>query len=236
MVPPALQIAENVGPAGMNISGTSHRGFDNVVWGRYNNEMEASMYAIIKMGGRQYTVSPGQSIEVESLAADVGETLEIDQVLLVGDDGQILVGKPTVLGAVVRATVVDHVRGRRRTTFKFRGGNRYHVKRGHRQGYTRLVVEDIVRGGARKKKRAAPRKAKKTPKPARAKKAAASPDISIEALDLPTRVLGSLKEAGLQTVGDLLERDEEELLSIKGFGAKSLEQVRAALKDKGFAK
>jgi large subunit ribosomal protein L21 len=197
--------------------------------------MEGGMYAIIRVGGRQFKVSPGESIQVERLAAGIGETVELGHVLLIVDDGQTVVGQPTVPKAVVQAKVVDHVRGPKSTIFKFLGGNRYPLKRGHRQGYTRLLVEEILREGARKK-RAAAAKPKKTAKPPSAVESVSSPDVSVEALGLPARVQSALGEAGLQTVGDLLGKEEGELLAIRGIGAKAVEQIRAALKDKGFIK
>lgn len=203
------------------------------------------MYAIIQTGGKQYRVSPGQRIEVESLSATVGETVEIGDVLLLASEGEVLVGQPTVPGVSVRATVVEEGRGQRVTVFKFRGGNRYQRKLGHRQNYTTLLIEDILRGVSKKKRPApakaveekpVPAKAAEEKKPAPAKKAAGAPAATIEELGLPSRIVGALKAAGLETVEDLLGRDEEELLDIRGFGAKSLEQVRATLKEKGFIK
>ena len=91
------------------------------------------MYAIIETGGKQYRVSPGESVEVESLSGEIGDSLEIESVLLLANDGDVLVGKPTVAGAAVRATVVEQGRGGKVTVFKFRGGNRYQRKQGHRQ-------------------------------------------------------------------------------------------------------
>jgi large subunit ribosomal protein L21 len=208
--------------------------------------MEGDMYAIIRTGGKQYRVSPGQRIEVESLSATIGETVEIGDVLLLASEGEVLVGQPTVPGVRVRATVVEEGRGRRVTVFKFRSGNRYQRKLGHRQSYTTLLIEDILRGASKKRKPApakatgekkpAPAKVAEEKKPSPAKKTAGAPAVSIEELGLPSRVAGALKGAGLETVEDLLERDEEELLAIRGFGAKSLEQVRTTLKDKGFIK
>jgi large subunit ribosomal protein L21 len=221
------------------------------------------MYAIIETGGKQYRVSPGQSIEVASLPGEVGETVDVQNVLLLADDGKVVVGKPTVPGAIVRATVVDQGRGRRITVLKFRRGNRYQRKLGHRQGYTRLLIEDILTDGTKKdrakkpkaapKEKAAPAKkaavrkaapAKKAAAPAKkaaaekaaapAKKAAATLKVSVEELGLPARVLSALKDAGLGSAQDLHKADDEKLLGIRGIGPKSVEQVRAALKEKGF--
>jgi large subunit ribosomal protein L21 len=197
--------------------------------------MEDSMYAIIQTCGKQYTVSPGQSIEVSGLAANVGEVVDIDDVLLVADDGKVEVGKPTVPGVRVRAKVVGRGRGRRITVFKFREGNRYRRKRGHRQDRTTLLIADILRGGVEERRRP-PAETAEEPKPVAKKKAALSSDVPIAELGLPTRVAGALTGAGLKSVADLLEKDEEELLALRGFGAKSLEQVQSVLREKGFIK
>ncbi len=198
------------------------------------------MYAIIETGGKQYRVSPGQSIEVENLSAEVGQTLEIGSVLLLANDGDVVVGTPTVEGAAVTATVVDQGRGRKVTVFKFRGGNRYQRKLGHRQTYTRLLIEDILTGGAGKKRAkpsptVAEEKAKPVEKVQPVEKVSAAPRVSIEQLDLPSRVMSALQGAGLSSVQDLVQASDEELLAVRGFGPKALEQVRAALKEKGFS-
>ncbi|HUS71358.1 MAG TPA: 50S ribosomal protein L21 [Anaerolineae bacterium] len=191
------------------------------------------MYAIIETCGKQYRVSPGQSIEVSGLAVNVGEMVDIDDVLLVADDGKVEVGKPTVPGARVRAKVVGRRRGRRITVFKFRGGNRYRRKRGHRQDRTTLLIADILRGGAEEGRQAPSEAAEEL---LAKEEAAVSTNVPIEGLGLPARVEGALTGAGLKTVADLLQKDEKELLAVRGFGAKSLEQVRAVLREKGFIK
>jgi large subunit ribosomal protein L21 len=193
--------------------------------------MEGNMYAIIETGGKQYRVSPGQSIEVDGLAETIGETVEIGDVLLLADDGEVVVGTPTVPGATVRATVTGQGRGPKLVVFKYRSGNRYRRKGGHRQGYTTLKIEDILRGGVGM--RPAPPEAAKEPEPVAVAAPAAVAGGSIDELELPARVAGALNGAGLETVADLLARDEAELLAIRGFGAKSLEQLRASLRDKG---
>jgi large subunit ribosomal protein L21 len=197
--------------------------------------MEDVMYAIIETCGRQYRVSPGQSIEVSGLAADVGEMVDIDDVMLVAEDGKVEVGKPTVPGARVRAKVVKRGRGPRITVFKFRGGNRYHRKRGHRQDRTMLLITEILSDGVKKPRRPSPETLEE-PKPVAKKRASVSTDVPIEGLGLPARVEGALTGAGLKTVADLLKKDEEELLAVHGFGAKSLEQVQMVLREKGFIK
>lgn len=190
------------------------------------------MYAIIETGGKQYRVSAGQMIEVERLPAAIGQMVEIDKVLLLADNGKPVVGTPTVEGARVRATVVEQGRRRKVIVFKFQSGNRYHRKLGHRQGYTRLLIEDILPAKAGEKVAARGAKVKKR-KGAREKETVEAVDAPIDELALPSRVVSTLKDAGLRTVGDLQDADEDQLLAIRGFGAKSLEAVRAALEARG---
>jgi large subunit ribosomal protein L21 len=197
--------------------------------------MEDIVYAIIETCGRQYRVSPGESVEVSGFAANVGEMVDIDDVLLVADDGKVEVGKPTVPGTRVRAKVVGRRRGRRITVFKFRGGNRYERKRGHRQDRSILLIADILRGGVEEGRQAPPETVKES-QPVAKEEATVSTNVPIEGLGLPTRVESALTGAGLKTVTDILQRDEEELLALRGFGAKSLEQVQAALRERGFVK
>ncbi len=102
------------------------------------------MYAVIKTGGKQYRVSAGDSIDVERLPNGVGEQIELDQVLLVAGDSAAQIGKPLVEGARVKATVIRQVKGRKIIVYKYRPRNRYRRKRGHRQHYTRLRIDEIV--------------------------------------------------------------------------------------------
>lgn len=190
------------------------------------------MYAVIEAGGKQYRVSPGESIEVENLSAEIGETLEIGSVLLLAGDGDVVVGTPTVERAAVRATVVEQGRGRKVTVFKFRGGNRYQRKLGHRQAHTRLLIQDILRDRTEEERRA-PSPAVVEEKAVPVEEAVEALEVSIEELELPSRVMSTLEGAGLGSVQDLVRADDEELLAIRGFGPKALEQVRAALKEKG---
>jgi len=103
-------------------------------------------YAIVESGGKQYRVTEGDVLDVEALDAEVGDSVVLDRVLLLAREGQVLVGQPTVEGAAVLATVLEHDKHRKVTIFKYRPKQRYHVKTGHRQRYTRLAVDEI-RGG-----------------------------------------------------------------------------------------
>ncbi|MBD3897952.1 50S ribosomal protein L21 [Halomonas sp. ML-15] len=101
------------------------------------------MYAVIKSGGKQYRVQEGQTLKLEKLEIATGETLEFDQVLLVGSDEETKVGAPLVEGAKVSAEVVSHGRGDKVTIIKFRR-RKHHMKRqGHRQWFTEVKITGI---------------------------------------------------------------------------------------------
>jgi len=99
---------------------------------------------VVESGGKQYKVTVGQTVDVELLAAEEGSTVEFDRILMVADDGNVRIGRPTVDGAKVSATVLAHGRGPKLIVFKYRPKNRYRRKLGHRQGYTRLRIDQIT--------------------------------------------------------------------------------------------
>jgi large subunit ribosomal protein L21 len=101
------------------------------------------MYAVIKTGGKQYRVSPGESIKVETIEADVGSTVVLEEVLMVADGDAVKVGTPLVAGARVSATVVSHGRGPKVHIFKMRRRKHYQKNQGHRQNYTEIRVDAI---------------------------------------------------------------------------------------------
>jgi len=102
------------------------------------------MYAVIKTGGKQYRVAPGEKLKVETLSAVVGAEVVLDQVLMVGEGDSIRVGRPMLAGATVKATVVAHGRADKVRIFKMRRRKHYQKHQGHRQNYTELKIESIV--------------------------------------------------------------------------------------------
>jgi large subunit ribosomal protein L21 len=102
------------------------------------------MYAVIKTGGKQYKVAPGEKLKIEQIVADVGAAVILDQVLMVGDGEVVRLGQPVLAGASVTATVVSHGRGDKVTIFKMRRRKHYQKHQGHRQGYTELQIDGIV--------------------------------------------------------------------------------------------
>jgi large subunit ribosomal protein L21 len=102
------------------------------------------VYAIVECGGRQYRAEEGHSFSVEKLPHEVGQQIELDKVLLIAKEGDVSVGQPTVSGAMVKATVVEQYKGRKIFVWKYKPKKRYRQRKGHRQRYTRLRIDEIV--------------------------------------------------------------------------------------------
>jgi len=102
------------------------------------------MYAVIKTGGKQYKVSAGEKLKIESLAADVGAEITLDQVLLVADGESVTMGNPLVSGAAVKAKILSHGRGEKVTIFKMRRRKHFRKHQGHRQNYTEIEISGIT--------------------------------------------------------------------------------------------
>jgi large subunit ribosomal protein L21 len=101
------------------------------------------MYAVIRTGGKQARVAPGDSIRVEKLEGTVGDSVELSEVLLVGNEGEPRIGTPLVEGAKVVGTILAQGRGPKIIVFKMKRRKGYRRKRGHRQAYTEVRVEKI---------------------------------------------------------------------------------------------
>lgn len=100
------------------------------------------MFAVIQSGGKQYNVSEGDVVRLETLQAELGETVSLEVLMLGGDD--VKVGTPFVDGASVRAEVVSHGRGKKLYIYKFKAKSNYRRKTGHRQGYTDVRITEIA--------------------------------------------------------------------------------------------
>ena len=102
------------------------------------------MYAVITTGGKQYKVSPGDVVRVESLDAKKGDIIEIKDVLMISDGDKMSVGKPKLDSAKVTAEVVDQDRGEKLLIFKHRRRKGFRKTNGHRQNYTAIKVKEII--------------------------------------------------------------------------------------------
>ena len=101
------------------------------------------MYAVIETGGKQFKVQEGDELLVEKLEANVGDSVTIDKVLLVEKDGAVKVGTPVVAGASAVLKVVEHGKGAKVIVFKYKSKKNYRRKQGHRQPYTKVLVEAL---------------------------------------------------------------------------------------------
>ena len=101
------------------------------------------MYAVVRTGGKQVRIQPGQVVRVEKLDGAVGDPVELSEVLLVGGEGTARVGTPLVDGVRVLATIAEQGRGPKVRLFKLKRRKGYRRKQGHRQSYTALKVESI---------------------------------------------------------------------------------------------
>jgi large subunit ribosomal protein L21 len=106
-------------------------------------------YAIVEDGGKQYKAVEGGTIDVDHFPAEIGDELDLERVLLYSDGENVTIGKPLIEGASVQATVLDQVKGPKIVVFKYKPKQRYRVKTGHRQKYTRLQIDAISINGSK---------------------------------------------------------------------------------------
>jgi len=102
------------------------------------------MYAVVKTGGKQYRVSAGEKLRIESIPAEVGQEIVLDQVLVVADGDALKMGTPLVAGATVKAKVLKQGRGDKVLIFKMRRRKHYRRSQGHRQNYTEIEILGIA--------------------------------------------------------------------------------------------
>ena len=104
------------------------------------------MYAVIKSGGKQHRVEPGEVLKLEKLKVEAGGTINFDEVMLIGNDSKVTVGAPFVVGGKVTAEVISHGRGKKITILKMRRRKHYRRLAGHRQHFTEIKITDITGG------------------------------------------------------------------------------------------
>jgi large subunit ribosomal protein L21 len=102
------------------------------------------MYAVIETGGKQYRVAPGQTIELDTIAGDVGTTVEFERVLALSNESNELLLGDSIGGAKVLAKITEHGRAAKVIVFKFKRKKQYKRTQGHRQNFTRVRVEEIL--------------------------------------------------------------------------------------------
>jgi large subunit ribosomal protein L21 len=151
---------------------------------------EIMFYAVLENGGKQYKAFEGETLEVDLLPVEVGSKKTFENVLLLVNDSETQVGSPFLDGVSIDCTVVEHFKGEKLIIFKYRAKQRFRVKTGHRQKYTRVVVDSILFPGKPKsakvseavdEKEAAPVKKGRTKAASPAKKPAAKPAAKVAA-------------------------------------------------------
>jgi len=131
-------------------------------------------YAVVESGGKQYVAREGLALEVDRLPIEIGKAVEFDRVLLVVDGSDIRIGNPVVSGMKVHATVAEHTKGDKVIVYRYIPKERYRKKQGHRQQYTRVMIDSIGEPSGRPKTASEP-KAPVAPKKAARKPKAAAP-------------------------------------------------------------
>jgi len=167
------------------------------------------MYAILQHGGHQYRVASGDRILVDRIPVDVGSTVTLESVLLIGDGAETDIAKGSPVEASVTATVIAHRRGRKIRVFTYKPKKRHRRTLGYRSQLTELLIDDVARGKAATKPKAAakphkaaePAKAEAAPAPAKAKAAAA--DAVAEASEIATAAQSKAVEATAAAGGDV---------------------------------
>lgn len=175
------------------------------------------MFAVIKTGGKQYKVAADDLLRVEKLDAEAGSTVTFDEVLMVGSDTDTTVGAPTVEGASVVAEVVDQGRNRKVIIFKKRRRQNSRRRNGHRQAFTLVKVTDILTGGAKPAKKAAPKKA--APKAEEKKDDAPAADAGADDLKkldgAGPAAVKKLNEAGITTFAQIAALSADDIARVE---------------------
>lgn len=166
-------------------------------------------FAIVESGGKQYRAVEGRTIEVDRLPVDTGNKFDFERILLMADGDDILVGTPTVSDILVKVTVVDHVKGPKIDRFKYRPKKRIRVRGGHRQQYTRLMIDFIGRPDEKRQT-----EADHTPKAAKRTKAAIAADDLTLIEGIGPKVAEVLGAAGISTFAELAKSNAESLQEI----------------------
>ena len=167
-------------------------------------------FAIVESGGKQYRVTEGRTIEVDRLAIEAGKKFGFERVLLMADGDDVMVGTPLVSGIEVNVTVVDHTKGPKIDRFKYRPKKRIRVRGGHRQHFTRLMVDFIGKPGEERK----------VEEPEQINVEVVEAPVSIEADDLTLiegigpKAAKVLSEAGITTFSQLAQANADDIQKI----------------------
>ncbi len=185
------------------------------------------MYAVIKTGGKQYRVMPGDVLKVESIKAEVGDSVSFDEVLMIADGDNITVGTPTIASAKVAAEVIAHGRAKKVEIVKFKRRKHHQKRTGHRQNFTQIQIQNINGKGSPAKKAKA-KKSDDAEKPAKEeKKKATKPAAKKAAPKAAAEKKPAAKKAAPKKAA-AKKSAKDDLTKIEGIGPKAAEALTAA--------
>ena len=185
------------------------------------------MYAVIKTGGKQYRVTPGNVFKVESLDAEVGATVNFEEVLMIADGDNVTIGNPTIASAKVAAEVIAHGRAKKIEIIKFKRRKHHQKRTGHRQNFTQVEILNINGKGAVAKKaatKAADKKEETTKEAKPAKKAETKPAAKAAPAEKPATKQAAAKPAAKKAT----KSGADDLTKIEGIGPKAATALTAA--------
>lgn len=158
------------------------------------------MYAVVRTGGKQYRVEEGRTVKVERLAGEAGDAVELRDVLLLGEGADVTVGAPVIEGARVLGTIAEQGRATKVVVFRYKAKTRSRKKTGHRQAYTKLLVEDILGPGEEPKPKAAAEApaepVEEAPKPRRRRRTVEATAVAEETAPVEEAAAGEESAAG----------------------------------------
>ena len=189
------------------------------------------MYAIVEIAGQQVKVAKDQKVFVNRLSVEEGKSVSFDNVLLIGDGDNITIGAPAIIGALIGAKVVKHLKGDKVIVFKKKRRKGFRKKNGHRQALSEIVIESIVASGGKKEKEeaktAAPKNETKPAAKTETKKEAPKAKAEVEVSEnLVTRAEHRAEDANIEinidkvlhSIGTALKSDADDLQLINGIG------------------
>ncbi len=157
------------------------------------------MFAVVRTGGKQYRVQEGRSVRVDRLPGETGASIELSDVLMMGEGDNITIGAPTVAGARVLGTIAEQGRAKKIIVFKYKSKTRARKKTGHRQHFTTIVVDDILAAGQQPKPKVEKAKpepeAEAAPKGRRGRRSKAAPEATTAAEAPAEEVIAAAPDA-----------------------------------------
>ena len=191
------------------------------------------MYAVIKTGGKQYRVTPGDVLKIETIDAEVGASFDFDNVLMIADGDNITVGTPMIASAKVAAEVIAHGRAKKVEIVKFRRRKHHQKRTGHRQNYTQVQIQNINgKGSPAKKAKAASKddkdETKSTAKKAAPKKAAPKKETVKKSETKKAPAKPATNKTAEKKPATKKSTATDDLTKIEGIGPKAAEAIVAA--------